>query len=431
MAVALSAAAAARTSARAARTARASLTLQQAVGQRVIGSLPGTTVPPELAAKIRRGELGGVILFARNVASRAQLKALTDRLQAERRRGPRALRDLPLLVMIDQEGGLVKRLPGAPQLSPVQVAARNSADLARRTGVATASNLTGVGVNVNLAPVLDLGLPGSSVLELGRTYGSTPAQVSRLGVAFASGLRAGGVLATAKHFPGLGRGGHDEDLKLNRIDVPLATLRATDEVPFRAAASAGVPLTMVSTGVYPALDSRPAMFSPRIVQKSCARSSASTARSSPTTSRCRRSRTSRPSARRSPRCAPATTCCSSARPPRRPIAVPPRSCAPSDPARSRARPSMTALSGRFPCGRRCADSPGLLYFSVPMPKMKTHSGAKKRFKVTAKGKVRGRHAFSSHILEKKSPKRKRALGRPAIMSDDDAPRIKKLLGVGK
>lgn len=73
----------------------------------------------------------------------------------------------------------------------------------------------------------------------------------------------------------------------------------------------------------------------------------------------------------------------------------------------------------------------MLYFSVPMPKMKTHSGAKKRLKVTAKGKVRGRHAFTSHILEKKSPKRKRALGRPAIMSDHDAPRIKKLLGAGK
>jgi large subunit ribosomal protein L35 len=66
-----------------------------------------------------------------------------------------------------------------------------------------------------------------------------------------------------------------------------------------------------------------------------------------------------------------------------------------------------------------------------MPKMKTHSGAKKRFKVTATGKVRGRHAFTSHILEKKSPKKKRALGRPAILSDDDSPRVKRLLGAGK
>jgi large subunit ribosomal protein L35 len=63
-----------------------------------------------------------------------------------------------------------------------------------------------------------------------------------------------------------------------------------------------------------------------------------------------------------------------------------------------------------------------------MPKMKTHSGAKKRFKLTARGKVRGRHAFTTHILEKKSPKKKRALGRPMIVSGDDAPRVKRLLG---
>jgi large subunit ribosomal protein L35 len=66
-----------------------------------------------------------------------------------------------------------------------------------------------------------------------------------------------------------------------------------------------------------------------------------------------------------------------------------------------------------------------------MPKMKTHSGAKKRFKVTGTGKVRGRHPFTSHILEKKSPKKKRTLGRPAILHEDDVPRIKRMLGVGK
>ena len=63
-----------------------------------------------------------------------------------------------------------------------------------------------------------------------------------------------------------------------------------------------------------------------------------------------------------------------------------------------------------------------------MPKMKTHSGAKKRFRLTAKGKVRGRHAFTSHILEKKSPKKKRFHGTPLILSDHDAPRVKRLLG---
>jgi large subunit ribosomal protein L35 len=63
-----------------------------------------------------------------------------------------------------------------------------------------------------------------------------------------------------------------------------------------------------------------------------------------------------------------------------------------------------------------------------MPKMKSHSGAKKRFKVTATGKVRGRSAFTSHVLEKKSPKRKRRQAQPAVISDHDAPRVKKLLG---
>jgi large subunit ribosomal protein L35 len=65
-----------------------------------------------------------------------------------------------------------------------------------------------------------------------------------------------------------------------------------------------------------------------------------------------------------------------------------------------------------------------------MPKMKTHSGAKKRFRLTAKGKVRGRHAFSTHILEKKSPKRKRQHGRPAVITGNDAKRVRKLLGAG-
>jgi len=242
----------------------ARLTVEQAVGQMVIGSLPGTTVPDGLARRIRRGELGGVILFARNYASHAQLRRLTARLQAERRRAPRPLRDTPLLIMIDQEGGLVKRLPGAPNLSPVEVGERGSAAFARRTGVATARNLRGVGVNVDLAPVLDLGLPGSSVRQLGRTYGATAADVARLGGAFADGLAAGGVLATAKHWPGLGRGPANEDERLNRIAVPLRTLRATDEAPFRDAARRGVPMVMVSTGIYPALDERPAMFSRRV-----------------------------------------------------------------------------------------------------------------------------------------------------------------------
>jgi beta-N-acetylhexosaminidase len=242
----------------------ATLPLEQAVGQRMVASLPGTTLPDALAQAIRRGRVAGVVVFSRNIASRAQLRALTERMQLERRRGPRALRDLPLLVMIDQEGGLVKRLPGAPRRSPARLGQIGDPALARAEGVATARNLRGVGVNVDLAPVLDVGQPGSSVRALGRTYGATPARVAALGGAFAEGLAAGGVLACAKHFPGLGRALANQDERINQIVAPLAALRAVDEAPFRAAARDGVPLAMVSSAIYPALASRPALFSPRV-----------------------------------------------------------------------------------------------------------------------------------------------------------------------
>jgi beta-N-acetylhexosaminidase len=239
----------------------ASLTLGQAVGQRIVVSLPGTTVPDALARQVRRGGVAGVILFGRNIASRAQLRALTARLQAERRRGPAALRDRPLLVMIDQEGGLVKRLSGAPSRSAAAMGATHSVAAVRAEGLATARNLRGVGVNVDLAPVVDLGLPGSYQRATGRSFAASAAAVSRYAGAFAGGLAAGGVLATAKHFPGLGRATTNEDLGLNRIEVDRDVLRAADEAPFAALARRGLPLTMVSTGIYPALSPRPAMFS--------------------------------------------------------------------------------------------------------------------------------------------------------------------------
>jgi beta-N-acetylhexosaminidase len=243
------------------REGASGLTAAQAIGQRIVVSLPGTTVPDALARQVRRGEVAGVILFSRNIASRSQLRALTAHLQMERERGPAALRERPLLVMIDQEGGLVKRLSGAPSRSAAGMGATGDVAGIRAEGVATARNLRDVGVNVDLAPVLDLGLSGSFQRATGRAFAATSAAVSRYGGAFADGLASGGVLAAAKHFPGLGRATADEDQRLNRIEVDLDILRAADEAPFAAAAHRGVPLTMVSTGVYPSLSSRPAMFS--------------------------------------------------------------------------------------------------------------------------------------------------------------------------
>jgi beta-N-acetylhexosaminidase len=225
------------------------LTLRQLVGQHMIFSYAGTSPPAALVARIARGEAAGVILFTRNIASRARLRATIGRLQAIPR--PAGLR-APLLVMIDQEGGLVKRLSGAPRRAPAELGRIGSDDKAAGEGRATARNLRGVGVNVDLAPVLDVARPNSF-------------QESSLGLAFASGLRQGRVAATAKHFPGIGVPEVDEDSVASRISLSSSTLRAIDEAPFAAAAVAGIDMVMVSTAIYPAIDGRrPAMLSRRL-----------------------------------------------------------------------------------------------------------------------------------------------------------------------
>jgi beta-N-acetylhexosaminidase len=239
----------------------AGLTDRQLVGQRMIFSYTGTTPPAGLRRRIAAGEAAGIILFRENVGSRAGLRATMRSLQAIRR--PAAVRE-PLLVMIDQEGGLVKRLSGAPSRSPAQLGRIGSADLARREGGATAANLREVGVNVNLAPVVDGGRPGTYQARTGRSYSSNPARVSAMATAFVRGLQERGVAATLKHFPGLGTVFRDEDAAAQTVELSLSTLRRIDEAPFVAGARAGVKLVMTSTAIYPALSRRPAMLSPRV-----------------------------------------------------------------------------------------------------------------------------------------------------------------------
>jgi beta-N-acetylhexosaminidase len=231
-------------------------------GQRMVVGLPGTSAPAPLLKEIGRGHVAGVILFSRNVRTRAQVRALVRRLQVARPRG-----EPPLIVAIDQEGGLVKRLPGAPSRSAADLGRSADAGLARREGRATARNLRGVGVNVNLAPVLDVGRRGSSMRSLRRSYGAAPRRVVRIGGAFAAGLRAGGVAPTGKHFPGLGAARGDQDQVVNTIRLSRERLRRTDERPFRRLASR-LPMVMVGSAIYPALHpGRPALFSRRIATR--------------------------------------------------------------------------------------------------------------------------------------------------------------------
>jgi beta-N-acetylhexosaminidase len=217
----------------------------------------GTTLEPETRRALERLRPGVVILFGRNVVEREQLAALIA-----------ALHGLPSwpLVAIDHEGGRVSRL--GPPFTAFPTAAeigRAGAAAARAVGEAIGRELASLGIDIDFAPVLDVGdAAGTSVIG-DRAFGSEPGHVAELGVAFAAGLHAGGVLACGKHFPGHGGTASDSHETLPVITRSRAELDAIDLPPFRAAIAAGLPMLMTSHVLYPALDpERLATASPRI-----------------------------------------------------------------------------------------------------------------------------------------------------------------------
>ncbi|MEU6850380.1 glycoside hydrolase family 3 N-terminal domain-containing protein [Actinacidiphila alni] len=262
-------AAAVGTDARAAAMSPSTLTARQLAGQRVIYSYPGLTPPTALLSAIGEGRAAGVIFFGENIASESQIAAVTAQLAQAAAAGPVAA---PLLLMTDQEGGLIRRLPGAPSLSEKQIGQSSQAQIdASRAGSGAGQNLSGVGMNVNLAPVLDVFYQAGNFIDRDqRSYSSDPNAVASLGRAFIAAQQTNHVAATAKHFPGLGAAtaGQNTDLGPVTLTQSLATLRAVDEVPYRTAITAGVDLVMLSWAVYPALDAnRPAGLSATIVQQ--------------------------------------------------------------------------------------------------------------------------------------------------------------------
>ena len=247
------------------------LSAQQLAGQRVIYSYPGLTPPASLISLIQHGEAAGVIFFGQNISSEAQIAGVIRQLNRANASSLNPVR-APLLLMTDQEGGQVRRLPGRPYLSEKQIGASPLAKaevLATQAGQGAAANLRGVGMNVNLAPVLDVyRQAGNFDDQFGRSYSMNPTVVSDLGANMIKAQQAGGVAATAKHFPGLGAAAvrQNTDIRPVTLNLPLATIRSVDERPFQAAVKAGAKLIMVSWAIYPAIGARPAGLSPNVVQ---------------------------------------------------------------------------------------------------------------------------------------------------------------------
>jgi beta-N-acetylhexosaminidase len=219
------------------------LPLRRAVGAVLISAFDGPKAPEYIRRRLRAGETSGVILFAGNVPSRGGLIAMTRAMQRAAGGGA--------IVSVDQEGGEIRNLPWAGP-APGQPAQGNAANV-RRLAETAGRQLRRAGVNVDLAPVADVPV-GPTAVMAGRAFSGTTADVAAKVRASVEGLRAGGVSATAKHFPGLGAAATNTDDGSVRLDLLDNELQERDLPPFKAAIAAGVPLIMLSHALYPSLD---------------------------------------------------------------------------------------------------------------------------------------------------------------------------------
>lgn len=230
-------------------------------GQLLSVGFDGPTAPAELLARIAASEVGGVMLFRPNIAAPPQVASLVATLRAAARP------DAPLLVSIDQEGGLVQRVRAPATVWPPMLAVGEARDLARTTAVGRAlgEELAALGIGWNFAPVLDVHTNPDNPVIGNRAFGTTPEAVTAQALAFWRGLRAAGLVGCGKHFPGHGDTHTDSHLDLPVVAHDLERLRRVELAPFAAAARAGMEALMTAHVLYPALDpDRPATLSHRI-----------------------------------------------------------------------------------------------------------------------------------------------------------------------
>jgi len=221
--------------------------LRQACARLLVVGFPGQELDRDLVGLVEAGVLGA-ILFGRNVGSAAETARLVRDLKSH------AGRRFP--VSVDQEGGRVARLRGAPYtaLPPMRVIGqRADAEAARRIGKLLAFELRATGFDWDFAPVLDVDSNASNPVIGDRGFGRDPAEVARLGVALAEGMEQSGVASCGKHFPGHGDTLQDSHLTLPVLEHGLERLEAVELVPFRAYAHAGLASVMTAHVRFPAL----------------------------------------------------------------------------------------------------------------------------------------------------------------------------------
>lgn len=237
----------------------------QGIGRLFMIGIPGTTLDSNSAALIRELDPSGVILFERNIETPEQLALLCNKLQ----KYALDCHGNPLFLAVDQEGGRVARLkapftvfPGNAAMAKDPTASMRAEDFAR----ITAEEMRLVGLNMDFAPVLDVvqGIPERHLKN--RTFGSNPEKTILLGNTIIRLLQENGIMATAKHFPGLGMATRDPHQQLPRIHTDAEQIKAVHLPPFSAAIKQGVACIMTSHALYPGLDPEyPASLSHKIM----------------------------------------------------------------------------------------------------------------------------------------------------------------------
>lgn len=223
--------------------------IEKLAGQRLMLGFEGTDFSKDVRHLIKKVNAGGLILFKQNIRSPEQVTQLCREAQDYARQCGLP----PLLVAIDQEGGMVARLSAPFTVFKGNPHIRSNAD-ADEFGRVCASELLDVGINMNLAPVLDVAPRNFHSIMEGRMFGHSPERVSAMGNQVISAMQSRGLMAVAKHFPGIGRTCVDSHLDLPKFEDDLVSLESYDLLPFRSAIDQNVSGIMLSHIYYPAID---------------------------------------------------------------------------------------------------------------------------------------------------------------------------------
>ena len=235
---------------------------EQLAGQRLMAGFDGTRLDDDLKFLIDKIKAGGIILFSRNTVNPDQIKDLCMSVQKYAVKCGQP----PLFISIDQEGGQVARLKEPFTQFPGNPSIKDEED-ARHFAEITASELKNVGINMNMAPVLDVAFEGIKSIMKERSFGHDPEWVSKLGVKVIERFQRNGIMAVAKHFPGIGRTVLDSHIEMPTLDFDLNVLKSIDLLPFDGAIKNDVAGIMLSHILYNKIDNKwPASLSIKIAK---------------------------------------------------------------------------------------------------------------------------------------------------------------------